>query len=393
MRIGIFGGSFDPPHMGHKKLGDFLLKELQLDKLIILPAALSPFKETTHIKDADRMEICRLTFPGEQYEILDFEIKKGGVSFSFDTLTCFREKYPEDEIFFVIGEDQLLMFRKWYRYEDILKLVTLVAVRRNPETDQKELRAWADENLREKGNCLILDFEPFPVSSTEIREKAEKAGDIRGLVSEDVEAYIFTHALYAEKSVKEMVADVRSRLSDYRFYHSMCVANSARELALQYGADQKKAYIAGILHDVCKELKRKESLSYFEENGVTLTPLEREVKKLHHAIAGAHYIREKYDLPEDIVSAVRYHTTGREDMTLLEKILFVADFISEDRDYPGVEDMRARAKISLEYAMEEGLRFTIQDLARENKPIHPDTVACYNQILLFAAKPQKECEM
>lgn len=382
MRIGIFGGSFDPPHRGHKKLGDHLLQELKLDRLIILPAALSPFKNSNHTTDADRLSMCRMTFFGEKYEISDFEIKKGGVSYSFDTLTCFREKYPRDELFFVIGEDQLFMFPKWYRYEDILKLVTLVAVRRKNETDIRALEAYAEETIQGKGKYLLLDFEPFPVSSTAIRERVAAVGDIRDAVTKETQRYIFENGLYADETVRQMISDIRSRLSDFRFSHSMCVANAARELALQYGADPKKAYIAGILHDVLKEMKKEESLSYFAKKNIPLTPLEREAEKLHHAVAGAHYIREQYGVSEDIVSAVRYHTTGREDMSLLEKILFVADFISADRDYPGVEDMRARAKISLEYAMEEGLRFTIEDLARENKPIHPDTVACYNQIVV-----------
>lgn len=382
MRIGIFGGSFDPPHRGHKKLGDHLLQELKLDRLIILPAALSPFKNRNHTTDADRLSMCRMTFFGEKYEISDFEIKKGGVSYSFDTLTCFREKYPRDELFFVIGEDQLFMFPKWYRYEDILKLVTLVAVRRKNETDIRALEAYAEETIQGKGKYLLLDFEPFPVSSTAIRERVAAVGDIRDAVTKETQRYIFENGLYADETVRQMISDIRSRLSDFRFSHSMCVANAARELALQYGADPKKAYIAGILHDVLKEMKKEESLSYFAKKNIPLTPLEREAEKLHHAVAGAHYIREQYGVSEDIVSAVRYHTTGREDMSLLEKILFVADFISADRDYPGVEDMRARAKISLEYAMEEGLRFTIEDLARENKPIHPDTVACYNQIVV-----------
>lgn len=382
MRIGIFGGSFDPPHRGHKKLGDHLLQELKLDRLIILPAALSPFKNSNHTTDADRLSMCRMTFFGEKYEISDFEIKKGGVSYSFDTLTCFREKYPRDELFFVIGEDQLFMFPKWYRYEDILKLVTLVAVRRKNETDIRALEAYAEETIQGKGKYLLLDFEPFPVSSTAIRERVAAVGDIRDAVTKENQRYIFENGLYADETVRQMISDIRSRLSDFRFSHSMCVANAARELALQYGADPKKAYIAGILHDVLKEMKKEESLSYFAKKNIPLTPLEREAEKLHHAVAGAHYIREQYGVSEDIVSAVRYHTTGREDMSLLEKILFVADFISADRDYPGVEDMRARAKISLEYAMEEGLRFTIEDLARENKPIHPDTVACYNQIVV-----------
>ena len=176
--------------------------------------------------------------------------------------------------------------------------------------------------------------------------------------------------------------DVAGRLSPYRLNHSLCVADSARALAEVYGWDPESAYVAGILHDVLKEQEAPEALAFFKANGVTLTPLERSAPKLWHAMAGAVYIEKTYGLPADIVTAVRWHTTGRAGMSLAEKILFTADFISADRDYPGVDDMRARARQSLELAMEEGLRFTIYELSEQRRAIHPDTVAAYNEIIL-----------
>lgn len=176
-------------------------------------------------------------------------------------------------------------------------------------------------------------------------------------------------------------ADVRQRLSDFRFYHSRCVAAAAKQLAQTYGWDPEKAWLAGAVHDILKEQPRQEALAFFAENGVELTPLERLCPKLWHAMAGEIYLRKTYGLPQDMLLAVRYHTTGRENMTLPEQILFTADFISDDRDYNGVEDMRRRAKISLPHCMEEGLRFTIEELSRSCSPIHPDTLGAYNQIL------------
>ena len=175
--------------------------------------------------------------------------------------------------------------------------------------------------------------------------------------------------------------DIRARLSDHRYEHSLQVAKTAVELAERYGGDRDAMYPAGLMHDVLKEQPRDEALAYFTAHGVRLTPVERSAPKLWHAMAGAIYLKETYGFSDEIVTAVRYHTTGRENMTLGEKILFIADFISADRDYPGVDDMRERAKVSLEYAMEEGLRFTIYELSEKCHPIHPDTIACYNQII------------
>ena len=177
-------------------------------------------------------------------------------------------------------------------------------------------------------------------------------------------------------------ADVRRRLGDYRYRHSVCVAEAAEELAVRYGGDPAQAYAAGLLHDILKEQPREEALAFFRAHGVTLTAVERAAPKLWHAMAGAIYIKETFGLEPALIGAVRYHTTGRADMTLPEKILFVADFISADRDYPGVEDMRERAKVSPERAMYEGLRFTIYELSERGAVIHPDTVACYNQIVI-----------
>lgn len=181
---------------------------------------------------------------------------------------------------------------------------------------------------------------------------------------------------------EKILKDIRERLSDFRFVHSLAVAQSALYLAKKYGGDEEAAYITGLSHDILKELSKEEYLAFFEKENITLTKEELAAPKLWHAVAGARYLEKEYGFPEEMVWAVRYHTTGRENMTLLEKILFTADFISSDRDYNGVEDMRKRAEVSLEYAMEEGLRFTIEELARNCRPIHPDTVSCYNEILL-----------
>ena len=180
--------------------------------------------------------------------------------------------------------------------------------------------------------------------------------------------------------------DIKNRLSQHRYYHSVCVAKAAKHLAEKYGGDPVKAEIAGIGHDVFKELSREEMFSFLDTVSISLTEIEKSAPKLWHAIGGAEYLRRTYNLPDDIITAVRYHTTGRTGMSLLEKILYVADFISADRDYEGVENMRERAEISLESAMEEGLRFTVEELSVKCVPIHPDTFEAYNEITLEKIK-------
>lgn len=178
-------------------------------------------------------------------------------------------------------------------------------------------------------------------------------------------------------------AILRDKLDEYRYVHSINVSETSAELARKYGADEKKAYEAGLLHDIMKNADKEETFALFEKYGVELTELEKKSPKLWHAIAGSVYCKYELEIDdEDVISAIRYHTTGRAGMTELEKVLFTADFISADRNYNGVEEMREKAQISLDEAMTEGLRFTIDELCNALKPIHPDTIDAYNDILL-----------
>ena len=197
-QIALFGGSFDPMHMGHVKLARHLKDTLSLNKLIVIPAAVSPFKSETYSTDADRLRICRLSLPGRGFTVSDYEIKKGGVSYSVDTAEYFRAKYPSDRLWFVIGEDQLFQFHLWYRYRDILKTVSLVAVRRNNATAAERMEAYAEEQLRPWGECVILPFEPLEVSSTELRARLREGGSAEGLIAPAALDYIKERGLYRD---------------------------------------------------------------------------------------------------------------------------------------------------------------------------------------------------
>ncbi len=180
----------------------------------------------------------------------------------------------------------------------------------------------------------------------------------------------------------EFINIIRRRLSEARFVHSMNVANAAAELAKKYGADEEKAYTAGILHDIMKEESLDIQYEYISRNNEIMTVLERSKSQVVHQMSGAAYCRIELGIgDEEILSAIRYHTTGKRDMTLLQKIVYTADFISAERSYPDVEIMREKAHNSLEEAMLYSLKYTINDLASRAMLIHPDTLECYNSIL------------
>ncbi len=180
-----------------------------------------------------------------------------------------------------------------------------------------------------------------------------------------------------EEEFKEIL---QKRLSTPRYIHSLNVAQTARELAIKYGADPEKAYTAGLLHDILKDDEKSAQREYLERNGVILTGSERLAPKLWHAMGAQIYLKQQLGIEDaEILSAVRWHTTARAGMSVLEKVLYIADFISADRVYDGVERMREKAAQSLETAMLEGLQFTIIELANAERTIHPDTLAAYNE--------------
>ena len=178
---------------------------------------------------------------------------------------------------------------------------------------------------------------------------------------------------------KDIIVSLRSRLLFDRFFHSLNVADMAKELALIYGEDPEKAYLAGLVHDCTKNTPPEKQLEIIESGGIKLTELERRNKKLWHAISGSVFIKSEYGIEDEaVISAVRYHTTGKAGMSLLQKIIYTADFTSAERDYEGVERIRTLAKTKLDSAVYEGALFTVEKLEGLGLDVHPDTVDAMN---------------
>lgn len=173
------------------------------------------------------------------------------------------------------------------------------------------------------------------------------------------------------------------KLTERRFEHSLAVAIEAQRLAVKYGADAEKAKIAGLLHDIMKDSEPNIQLQTVEFSDIIMTSLEKREVKLWHAMAGAAFVKGTLHIDDvEIINAIRYHTTARANMSILEKVLYLADYTSSDRDYPGVDSMRLAVDISMEHAMREAFIFSIADLANRGKTIHPDTVDAYNEVIL-----------
>lgn len=395
-RIGIFGGTFNPPHSGHVHLARTLAKALQLNRVLIIPANLPPHKQAQMLASgADRMQMCRLAFPDTLFEVSDIELSRGGKSYTCDTLAALREKYADASLYLFMGTDMLLTFHQWRAPREILRMCRLCVAARGDMGEYESLEAYIRGgplgDIRDRVTLCVT--QPFPVSSTELRKMFALGRAAEGLLPHDVICYIQKKGLYQMLDTQrngEFIAAIQEKLRPERFTHSLNVAKEAERLAKKYGADPQKAYTAGILHDIMKNSPPEEQLSIMEQAGVTLTADERANPKLWHAMAGEAYARAALHVQdEEILRAIRYHTTARAGMSVLEKVLYIADFISADRDYDGVENMRKAAEMNLESAMLEGMRFCIVDLVQTGQVIHTDSVEAYNEIIISAAARER----
>lgn len=184
--------------------------------------------------------------------------------------------------------------------------------------------------------------------------------------------------------------EVKKHLTPQRFYHSQCVMEEARKLAAFWGADEEKAALAGILHDIMKDTPGEEQLKMMERFGIMLTDTQKANPKLWHSLCGAAYLEHVLGIQDkEILEAVRCHTSGKKDMTLLEKVLFVADYMSADRDYPGVERMREKAYKSLDAAIVEGISFTVSELMERQAPVSADSIDAYNDAIRQLSRNQE----
>ncbi len=383
-RIALFGGTFDPIHNGHVVLAREFAARLGLDRVILMPTFVPPHKIKLEMAAAvDRLEMCRLacvSYP--ELTVSEWEINHRGASFTVVTLEALKQQYPDAELFLIVGADMFLTLGSWHRFADIAAMATLCCAPRD-DVSAEELRAYADELTAQGAKCVVEPIQTPRVSSTMIRDRARAGQPLDDLVPPAVAAYIDAQGVYTEKEnyrdPEEQYCDIlRGRLTPKRYRHSLAVADRAEELAALYGADVKKARTAGLLHDILKDTDADSQLQIFKDFDILLDAVEQTAPKLWHAHAGAVFVEHILGITDpDIILPIRYHTTGRAGMSVLEEVLYLADFTSADRDYPDVEVMRALSVQDKIEAMRYALAYTIQDLQERGLAVHPDTLACY----------------
>lgn len=197
MKIGVYGGSFNPIHLGHIKMAQQIAGRQGLDRVIFIPAACSPFKTgEDYASDIDRLNMCRLALKGYgNFEVSDIEISRGGVSYTAETLKALKELYPDDKLYLIMGADMFLSLKRWRLYTEIFRIADICAVPRNGD-DSDKLKAFAEDYKNEGARVFIHNIELLPYSSTEIRKRIKEGKSIKELTTASTAQYIAENGLY-----------------------------------------------------------------------------------------------------------------------------------------------------------------------------------------------------
>ena len=388
LKIGIFGGTFNPPHLGHLAAARAAVDALGLDKLLIIPAAIPPHKALPEGTPAPEHRLAMaakladaLLLPGVA-EVSSVELDREGPSYTADTLAQLKREYPEAELWLLIGADMFLTLHQWWEPEKILALAGICAFGRT-EGDGEAVFAPQRKRL-EKGfpGAKVKTIEIpglVDVSSTRLRELLAK-GEGADFLPPAVYGHILMNGLYGTRAdlkhldIPELRACSYSMVLAKRVKHIRGTEEEAVRLARRWGADEGRARRAGILHDCTKYLTGEEHIAICERYGVPLDGLERAAPKLLHSKTGACIARHVFGEPDEVYEAIFWHTTAKADMTTLEKILYVADYMEPNRDFDGVERLRELAYRDLDAALLLGVETTVQEMRDRGLPIHRSTL-------------------
>ena len=388
MKIGIYGGTFNPPHLGHVTAARAVFELLKLDKLLLVPAGLPPHKDLPAGSPTaeQRLEMTRLAADqlglGDKVEVLDLELQRAGKSFTSDTLEELKVRYPGAELWLLMGTDMFLTLQAWHEPEKILSLAGIAAFGRTEEDTEELFSAQREYLYKTYPQARIFTLTipgVIDVSSTELREKLAK-GQGANLLAPAVYGYILREGLYNTNAdlkhlpLSQLRPVALSYLKHRRIPHVLGTEQEAIRLAERYGADVEKARVAALLHDCTKKLDMPAQLALCEQYGIELDELEQKALKLLHSKTGAAIARDVFGVDDDIYSAIWYHTTGHAHMTKLEKIIYLADYIEPSRDFPGVDTLRKVCYEDLDKGLLLGLEMTIEEMTAMGNPVHRATV-------------------
>lgn len=377
MTLAIYGGSFNPPHRGHIRAAKAAMKQLAPERFLLVPDRQPPHKDLAagSPDPQTRLELTRLAAQElDGAEVVDWELFREGPSYTVDTLREAKRRYPGDRLVFLMGTDMFLTLDEWREPQEICRLAEIgVFARADGEREliREKKKEWEE---RFGARVQIIEHEPLDISSTELRNRLpERRG--REYLSDAVYGEIIRQRLYGAKPELSWLRDkAYAFLKPQRIPHVCGTEQEAVKLAQCWGENAEDAAEAAILHDMTKKLSYDEHIRLCEQFSIPLDPLEKENEKLLHSKTGAALAKAVFGVPENIESAIRWHTTGRAEMTKLEQIVYLADYIEPTRHgFAGLEELREEAYRDLDGAMAMALGMSYDEVTEKGRPFHPNS--------------------
>lgn len=397
MRYGIFGGTFDPFHEGHLSMINGALASGLVDRVWVIPSGYPPKKDPHLLTLAPyRFYMTQAALKNvPNCQVIPVEIVRPQISYTVDTLRIIREESlagPDDELVMIYGTDILFEIESWYHPEILVREASLLLARRPGILHQDTLMKVHDLEDKFKIHISFFPIEGVSVSSREIRSKR----DFTGLLP-PVRQFIKKHDLYPEDNpLAHLKENTHREIFEYgtilfleltrsRLLHSLNVCLLSIRYAAIHGVDPDTAAIAGLLHDCAKELTiSRQTLLAKQVDDRSLPE-----NALLHAPAGVKYAQERYGIKdESILSAIRYHTTGREEMTDLEKIIYLADKLEPARDYEDLKELRNLALSDLDAAAIACLQAVKDSFIRKETAFHPDSSLALESLINYKKKKE-----
>jgi len=337
MKIGIFGGSFNPPHIGHVQAAKTAVEQNNIDKLIVIPTGTPPHKV---MPDGSPCPELRLLMTQNAFgsinnmTVSDIEVFSEDSNYTIDTVEKIKSDHPNGKLLLLVGTDM---------YDS--------------------LDTWKDsKTLLETVDPVLLPRDVIEISSSDLR-KMLPLREGRAFIDGSNYALIIKHRLYNAKPDWDWLREcAHSMLSPLRIPHVDACEIEAIRLAERWDVDADDAREAAILHDITKKLDFSQNMCIIAEHGVTFERQGNNDEKLLHSITGALLAKSEFGVSDDVANAIKWHTTGKAYMSMLEKVLYIADYIESTRDFPGVDGLRRVAYENIDEAMIIGLEMTVSDL-------------------------------
>ena len=378
-KIGIFGGSFDPPHIGHIQSARQAAKALALDRLLMIPAAQPPHKSGCFVSGEHRLSMLRIACGDDPVlQPSDMELRRSGPSYTYETVEAVRAAYPDAEVYLLMGSDMFLSILNWKCPERILAQATLAVFCRG-DKGEKEKISQQKAALEQQGyKVCVVENDVVQISSTQMRRLlAFRCAD--EFLPAGVGDYIRQNGLYNINAdwknlpMPELEKVVISLLNPNRVNHVLGCRDTAARLARIWGVDETDAARAGMLHDVTKAIDGPLQLTLCKAYGKVLSAFSQKYPKTLHALTGSLVAERIFGENEKVVAAIECHTTGKGNMTMLEKIIYVADYMEPNRDFPGVDKLRHYAETDMDAALKLGLAMTLEHLKRQGAEVSPES--------------------